>query len=285
MSRGELSFSQVRALSRVATEANEGDLLELARGSTTAQLERKVRSFRRGSRADEAELERERHERRALSVFPDEEGMYVIRGRLPAEVGALLMRAVEAASDALYRETNDSRLQADTDSGRAAAQRRADALGLLAERALAAGFGGRNEEGGDDGEVGAESGGEPDSEPGTQPSTENAAGNGAESAGEERIPISGTRAERFQVFLHVEPETLAVFFDPRGGSRVEGGWEPPELGERPVAELVEQNRLRGVRPARRDRDDCTASAGRKREADIPDQISFQAMEAVHETEP
>jgi len=60
MSRGELSFSQVRALSRVATEANEGDLLKLARGSTTAQLERKVRSFRRGSRADEAELLRHR---------------------------------------------------------------------------------------------------------------------------------------------------------------------------------------------------------------------------------
>jgi hypothetical protein len=66
---------------------------------------------------------------------------------------------------------------------------------------------------------------------------------------------------------------------------LEGGWEPPELGERPVAELVEQNRLRGVRPAARDRDACTASARRKREADIPDQISFQAMQAMPEAEP
>jgi len=36
MSRGELSFSAVRALSRVATAENEGDLLELARGCTAA---------------------------------------------------------------------------------------------------------------------------------------------------------------------------------------------------------------------------------------------------------
>ncbi|MHB1194056.1 MAG: DUF222 domain-containing protein [Longimicrobiales bacterium] len=89
MARGELSFSQIRALSRVATADNEGDLLELARGCTTAQLERVVRGWKRGSRQDEAALERERHERRTFSVFPDDEGMYVVRGKLPPEVGAL----------------------------------------------------------------------------------------------------------------------------------------------------------------------------------------------------
>jgi len=77
----------------------------------------------------------------------------------------------------------------------------------------------------------------------------------------------------------------AVFFDPRGGSRLEGGWEPPELGEHPVAELVEQNRLRGVRPAARNRHACTASARRKRGANIPDQMSFRAMQAMPEAEP
>ncbi len=163
MARGELSFSKVRALSRVATAANEGDLLEFARGCTTAQLERMVRGFRRGSREDEAAWERRLHESRTLSVFPDEDGMFVVRGRLPAEVGALLMRAVEAASDALYRERRvtawsavdaavdpaagseadrDVQAAADRDTQREAAQRRADAVGLLAERALEAGFGG-----------------------------------------------------------------------------------------------------------------------------------------------
>ena len=104
MSRGELSFSAVRALTRVATPENETDLLDLARGCTTAQLERMVRGFKLGSRQDEAARERERFESRTFSVFPDEEGMYVVKGKLTPEVGALLMRAVEAASDSLYRE-------------------------------------------------------------------------------------------------------------------------------------------------------------------------------------
>ena len=46
MARGELSFSQVRALSRVARPDNERELLPLAKGCTTAQLERMVRGSR-----------------------------------------------------------------------------------------------------------------------------------------------------------------------------------------------------------------------------------------------
>ncbi len=184
MSRGELSFSQTRALTRVAAVDTEADLLELAVGCTTAQLERVVRAYRMGSRKEEADRERERHESRTLSVFPDFDGMYVVKGRLDPEVGALLMRAVDAASDALYRErTEDAR----PDSDRQAARRRADALGLLAERALAAGFAGR-----DGGRDGCDR------------------------------SVSGSRAERYQVALHVEAETLAAEGDP-GRSELEDG--------------------------------------------------------------
>jgi hypothetical protein len=201
MSRGELSFSQVRALSRVAEAETEAELLELAEGCTTAQLERMVRAWKKGSREDEAAWERERHRSRALSVFPDEDGMYVVQGRLDPEVGALLMRAVEAASDALYRERQRVRERAPVDAAEAAAEaarhavpdtareaarRRADAVGLLAERALAAGFG---------------------SSEGTD-STD--------------APISGTRAERYQVVLHVDHETLAEDGEP-GRSELEDG--------------------------------------------------------------
>jgi len=163
MSRGELSFSKVRALSRVATAENESDLLELARGCTAAQLERVVRGFKLGSRQDEVERERERLESRAFSVFPDEQGMYVVKGRLTPELGVLLMRAIEAASDSLYREKSVS---AET-SSEGSARLRADALGLVAERALAAGLG-------------------------------------------ESTPVSGTKAERYQVLLHVDAETLSA---------------------------------------------------------------------------
>ena len=44
------TFSKVRALTRVATAANEADLVELAPGTTAAQLERIVRAWKRGSR-------------------------------------------------------------------------------------------------------------------------------------------------------------------------------------------------------------------------------------------
>jgi TonB-dependent starch-binding outer membrane protein SusC len=76
MSRGELSFSKVRALTRAATPECEAELLEVARSSTTAQLERFVRAWRKLSRRDEAALEREGYRLRRLRVFPDEVGTY-----------------------------------------------------------------------------------------------------------------------------------------------------------------------------------------------------------------
>ncbi|MEN8145062.1 MAG: DUF222 domain-containing protein, partial [Gemmatimonadota bacterium] len=173
MSRGELSFSAVRALTRVATPDNETDLLPMAQGCTTAQVERLVRGWKLGSKQDEEVRERERYESRTLSIFPDNEGMYVVRGRLTPEIGALLMRAVEAASDAIYQDriskAAEKSVPAETlqgEHGREAARRRADALGLMAERAMAAGFG-------------------------------------------EGAPISGSSAERYQVMLHVDADTLA----------------------------------------------------------------------------
>ena len=204
MARGALAFSQVRALTRVAKPDTEDDLLVLAEGCTTAQLERVVRAWKRGSRKDEAEQERERHNSRTLSVFPDEDGMYVVTGLLDPEVGALLMRAIEAASDALYRKrerVSDSAHAYDPD--RETARRRADAVGLLAERALAAGFGDR-------GGAGESPAAEAETSAETSVETESEA------------PISGTRAERLQVVLHVESETLSAEGEP-GRSELEDG--------------------------------------------------------------
>jgi hypothetical protein len=214
MRRGELSFSAVRALTRVATPENEADLLELARGCTTAQLERIVRGFKLGSRQDEAAREQARHDSREFSVFPDDEGMYVVRGRLTPEIGALVMRAVEAASDALYRERGPAgapeNVSAET-SRRAAAQRRADAIGLVAERALAAGFGGS--------EVGTE---DALSRTGDALDPEQDLENGSAEPSQ-HIPLSGTRAERYQVLLHVDADTLSEEGSGLGRSELEDG--------------------------------------------------------------
>jgi len=153
MARGELSYSKVRALTRVATPENEGELLEVAQHGTAAHIERLVRAWRRVDRIEEAEGERERHQSRYLRLHAGEDGSYVIRGRLDPEVGALLEQALKWASEALYRR--EARAARDTEGSReggglgarggdgreettTGAQRRADAMGLLAERAMIA---------------------------------------------------------------------------------------------------------------------------------------------------
>ncbi len=131
MRRGALSYSKVRALTRVATPETEARLLNFARSATAAHVERLVRAWRRVDRLAAAEDDRRRHERRHLEVWVDDDGMLVLRGRLSPEVGAGVQRALDAASDRLYHNADDT---ADVSVG----QRRADALGLVAESALAA---------------------------------------------------------------------------------------------------------------------------------------------------
>ena len=137
MKTGKISYTKVRAMTRVATPETEKTLLKYARTGSAAKLEQIVRGWKHLSRDGELTAEEARHQSRAFSVVIDGDGMYVMRGRLEPEVGAVLMRAIEAASDALYRtEHPDARPRS--------RQRRADAAGLVAERALAAGFGGES---------------------------------------------------------------------------------------------------------------------------------------------
>ena len=200
MAEGALSFAKVRALTRIATTDNETELLEYARSGTARQLEQLVRSWKRFSREDEHSRERVLHRTRTVSIVPDEDGMYVLRGRLDPEVGAVLMRAIEAASDALYR--SEPRSTADDSDGITPAERRADALGLLAERALQAGFGAEGSAG-FEGIRGVE-------------------GSGGGVSHEHPAPLSGGRAERFQVLLHVDADTLDSEAEP-GRSHLEDG--------------------------------------------------------------
>jgi len=135
---GELSYSKVRALTRVATPENEAELLEFARTGTAAHVEKLVRAWRRVDRQDEVQHENRRHANRYLQAYTDEDGMVVLKARLDPEVGAAVMKALEAAEQVLYdreRETKDER-----GDGVPLRQRRADALGLVAEGALASGM-------------------------------------------------------------------------------------------------------------------------------------------------
>ena len=135
MQHGQLSYSKVRALTRVATRENERRLLDFARCGTAAHVERLVWGWRRVDRMAEAKDERRRHQTRELRTWVDDDGMVVVRGRLSPEIGAVVQRALEAASERLRQEAKS------TDPATAEitiGQRRADALGLVAESALTA---------------------------------------------------------------------------------------------------------------------------------------------------
>ena len=123
--RGELSYAKVRALTRVATPANEDELLELARVCTAAQLERTVRAYRRVSLAEA----REQQDDAYLSVFWNADGSLEVHGRLAAEDGALVLRALDALRDSLWRGSAEPR------PARQASN--AEALVAVAETALA----------------------------------------------------------------------------------------------------------------------------------------------------
>jgi hypothetical protein len=178
MRSGELSYSKARALTRVATRENEEELMEFARHGTASHVEKLVRAWRRVDRLQDEWQERERHRTSSLTLWRDGDGMYELRGRLDPEVGVMLMRAIEAARDALYRRSGKFERpkspedpEGSHDPDLTGEQIRADAIGLLAERALQ--------------------------------------GGGLESDGE-----SIGRADRFQVIVHVDAEALAESEEP-----------------------------------------------------------------------
>ena len=140
MQRGQISYAKVRAITRVATADTEASLLDLALAGNCAHVERVVRAWRRVDRVQAAHETATKHLNRQLSTWVDDDGMVVIRGRLTPEVGALVQRALEVAADRLFRETSGSSTGDAVAEEVTPAQRRADALVLLAESALAANF-------------------------------------------------------------------------------------------------------------------------------------------------
>ena len=97
--RGELSYSKVRALSRVEDVEREEELLGLARDATAAQLERILRAYR-GVVAVETVAAGAPPDR-YLSWREDDDGALLLRARLPAEEGALVLAALRAAEERL----------------------------------------------------------------------------------------------------------------------------------------------------------------------------------------
>ena len=118
--KGELSYSKVRAMTRVATDSNESYLLNIAQYGTAQHVEKLVGTFRTVSRVEdfsgadaisvmgeldesvvvsdhefEQRREQKRYESRGVSCYQDNEGMWIIKAKLPAEEGGLLVKVLE----------------------------------------------------------------------------------------------------------------------------------------------------------------------------------------------
>jgi hypothetical protein len=128
-SRGELSYSKVRAVTRIARAETEAELLALARAGSAAQVERLVRAYRRADPAAENARATAQAESRWLHTRWAEDGTLVVEGRLTPEQGALLRTALEVVMQEQLRETAATALPP-------MAHRQADALAMLADRAL-----------------------------------------------------------------------------------------------------------------------------------------------------
>jgi hypothetical protein len=87
---GRVSFSKVRALTRIASADNEQALLNVALHGTTSQLEALVRDARAGADPRPAAARRGLHHSRAA------DGSLLIRLRLPADQGEQLLALLEA---------------------------------------------------------------------------------------------------------------------------------------------------------------------------------------------
>lgn len=139
--RGELTFTKVRALTRVASSPSERALLELAAALTASQLERALRAYRRVT----SEEARASHELEYVDYYWDEDGSLILRARLPAEDGTLVIHALEAARERVQerrREEQSASTGADETAEEAAGDfelpraRNVEVLVELAQRAL-----------------------------------------------------------------------------------------------------------------------------------------------------
>ena len=94
---GKLSYSNVRALTRVATPSNEQELLEFAVGATASQVEDRCRQMRNGDREVSSNDANRMHKGRWLSRSRNADGSMSFTINLPGEQGELVMKAIELA--------------------------------------------------------------------------------------------------------------------------------------------------------------------------------------------
>ena len=107
--RGELSYSKVRALTRIATPGTEADLIEIAATATASQLERFVQAYRRSLVAEEATAERAIERRRVSWSWDDDGSLRVSPGCPPRMVHSSSPGSLRPPSPVVRHDRNRSR--------------------------------------------------------------------------------------------------------------------------------------------------------------------------------
>jgi len=117
---GDLSYSKVRALTRIATPENEAVLLDHARRTSAEGVEQIVRSLKQQESLEDVQaLIRSR----SLSTHWDETGALIIQGRLTPEQGEVFLKALAKATESADGDSGN-----DQDDENRYWSRRADAL-------------------------------------------------------------------------------------------------------------------------------------------------------------
>ena len=117
---GAISYSKVRAITRVADESNEDYLLMVATHGTAHHVERLVAQYRRARKLQDAEFANDQYLKREVTYYYDHDGCLVMKARMPADQGELIIKALEMAMET-------------SEEPEPIAARRADALCEVAE--------------------------------------------------------------------------------------------------------------------------------------------------------
>jgi hypothetical protein len=130
---GTLSYSKVRAMTRVATPDNEAELLTIGEHGTAIHVERAVRAYRRVRAIDdETDAENARHATRFLQYDWDDDGSLTGSFRIPPDMAAVFTKAIDIARGHVPPDPDGP-----AGPAREPAATNSDALMLLAETFLA----------------------------------------------------------------------------------------------------------------------------------------------------
>ena len=138
----ELSYSKVRAVSRVATPDNEADLIDIAHRTPASRLGVELAIYLKRNEQEDERDER-LHDARSLKIWTDADGMIHGHFRLPPLLAAFLIAMLDALAMRASRSVGTSITEGARNASAGAselvkswpslAQQRADALIELAE--------------------------------------------------------------------------------------------------------------------------------------------------------